>query len=520
MSFLNVMHSKAVLSLAASALVLPAGLGAQATTIAQADIETYYDSGMGGYLINDGNEYLINSTLSFGTTSSGDNLIVGYDTTGSKLTIYDNEVSNYEASIGYGFDSSGTVEVTGPDGNWVNHGTIYVGRGYGSTGNLIVDGYANVTGNAGIVLGNAGGTGNLNMSGRDTTLGTTFIVVGNGVAGCNGNMTLDDGATVTTSSGSSIGKDLGTGTATLTGSWTKWESTSSINVGYYGTGTLTIEDGATVTNTTSMVGHGNSSMNGTGTVTVRGSSSSWTNSGSLIVGGYYGTGTLNIESGATVSSLYAKLGEQSHSSGTVTVSGAGSRWTNTNYIYVGGSSSGTLNILNGGKVTSSSVTLGLSSGSTGTVLVSGNGAILDITNTLTIGSAGTSTLTIENNGLVVAGALSLQANGSIYLKAGFLFLTGNDDEAALDELLNAGTSIYAWNGIEYELVTSSESALISCAYYDHVEDNDVVRSYGYNGYGTLLTSVYSVPEPATYALFGGLGALGMAMCRRRKNASR
>ncbi len=523
MSFLKVMHSRAALSLAASALVLPLSLGAQTTTINQADIETYYSSSMGGYVIDDGNEYLINSPLSFGTTSSGDNLIVGYDTTGSKLTIYDNEVSNYEASIGYGFDSSGTVEVTAAGGNWVSHGTIYVGRGYGSTGELIVSGYANVTGNAGIVLGYAGeSTGNLSMSGRSTTLGTTFITVG---YDGTGNMTLGDGATITTSAASTIGSGFtvrGTGTVTLTDTWTKWESSSSINVGSYGTGTLTIENGATVTNTTSTVGNGNISRNGTGTVNVRGSGSSWTNSGSLIVGGYYGTGTVNIESGATVSSVGGKIGEQSNSQGTVTVSGAGSRWTNTSYLYVGDGGSGSLNILDGGKVTSLSANLGRTSASTATVLVSGNGSVWDISNTLTIGSAGTGTLTIENNGLVVAGALSLQTYGSIYLKAGFLLLTGegSDDKNTLDALLDAGTSIYAWNGSAYELVTSSESALVSCVYYEHVEENDLVRANGYNDYGTLLTSAYAVPEPATYALFGGLGALGLAMYRRRKNASR
>jgi len=34
----------------------------------------------------------------------------------------------------------------------------------------------------------------------------------------------------------------------------------------------------------------------------------------------------------------------------------------------------------------------------------------------------------------------------------------------------------------------------------------------------ILTSIYSVPEPATSALFGGIGALGLAIARRRVRA--
>ena len=66
----------------------------------------------------------------------------------------------------------------------------------------------------------------------------------------------------------------------------------------------------------------------TGTVTVDGTGSTWTNSGDLYVG-YYGNGTLNITGGGAVSNTNGYIGYNSGSTGTVTVDGTGSKWTNS-----------------------------------------------------------------------------------------------------------------------------------------------------------------------------------------------
>ena len=87
----------------------------------------------------------------------------------------------------------------------------------------------------------------------------------------------------------------------------------------------------------------------TGTVTVDGTGSSWTNS-SLLYAGYSGTGTLTIQNGGAVSNTIGYIGVNSGSTGTVTVDGAGSSWTNTGTLYVGNSGTGTLTIQNGGAV--------------------------------------------------------------------------------------------------------------------------------------------------------------------------
>ena len=78
-------------------------------------------------------------------------------------------------------------------------------------------------------------------------------------------------------------------------------------------------------------------------------------SGELIIGNF-GTGTLNVTAGATVSltgsSGDAVLGINVGSNGTATVSGVGSTWNVSDGLVVGSSGSGTLNITDSGHVNS------------------------------------------------------------------------------------------------------------------------------------------------------------------------
>ena len=84
-------------------------------------------------------------------------------------------------------------------------------------------------------------------------------------------------------------------------------------------------------------------------MTVDGTGSTWTNSGSLYVGNC-GNGTLNITGGGAVSNTNGYIGYNSGSTGTVTVAGTGSTWTNSGDLDVGNYGSGTLNITGGGAV--------------------------------------------------------------------------------------------------------------------------------------------------------------------------
>ena len=113
---------------------------------------------------------------------------------------------------------------------------------------------------------------------------------------------------------------------------------------------------------------------------------------------------LAVQNGGTLTDFGGFVGDLPGSRGTATVSGAGSTWTNTDTIVVGGLGTGTLIIQNGGAVNSGGGgSVGLSVGSTGTVTVTGPGSIWNNSpgGGLNIGSFGTGTLTIANGGTVI-----------------------------------------------------------------------------------------------------------------------
>ena len=138
-------------------------------------------------------------------------------------------------------------------------------------------------------------------------------------------------------------------------------------------GSLTIQDGVIVRSRYGCLGYRSGS---TGTATVNGPNSKWTNDDTLWVG-YHGTGTLIVTNSGTVTSGFGSVGSYSDSTGMATVDGLGSTWMNVNDLSVGDSGIGVLSIVNGGIVSNSYGFIGNSSGSTGTVTISGAGLELD-----------------------------------------------------------------------------------------------------------------------------------------------
>jgi outer membrane autotransporter protein len=140
------------------------------------------------------------------------------------------------------------------------------------------------------------------------------------------------------------------GTVTVDGAGSTWTANNAnLFVGVSGTGTLTISNGGAVSSATGYLGYNG---DGTGTVTVTGAGSAWTNSGSLYVGDT-GNGTLTISNGGTVSNTDGHVGNNGAlrgTSGAVTVDGAGSTWTNSGNLTIGGYGPGMLTISNGGTV--------------------------------------------------------------------------------------------------------------------------------------------------------------------------
>ena len=230
----------------------------------------------------------------------------------------------------------------------------------------------------------------------------TYIATGTVGAGYkqNGSLTIGPGMKVTASL--FLGYQAGsTGTATITGSQV---TGSGLNfVGFDGNGTLTLEAGGKLSDYMGHIGFGPGS---TGTATITGTGSTWTNTKELYIGGRDlgslagGHGTLNIEAGGQVTNSTGYLGAAAGSVGTATVTGAGSKWTNSGALYVGYRSNGSLTIEDGGQVTSASGELASNSGTSATVTVTDAGSSWTNSGALYVGYRGDGSLTIEDGGQV------------------------------------------------------------------------------------------------------------------------
>lgn len=282
---------------------------------------------------------------------------------------------------------------------WTSSTSAQIGRTYGHNGTVTVDGGSSLQTLDGYLAYSSGSSGTVTVTGTDSTW-TNGGYLDVGFEG-SGALIIADGGKV--SNGTAIvGYNTGSsGTATVTGYASDWTNSSYLYVGYNSNGMLTVENGGHVSNTTGYIGSAGGSgspSNSSGTATVTGAGSVWTNSSSLYVG-RNGSGTLVIESGGVVSSIGGYLGDNAVASGTAIVTGAGSTWTSGS-LSVGGSGSGSLTVQNGGTVTTSSGTLGSSADSTGTATVTGIGSSWANSRSLSVGQTGIGGLTVEKGGQV------------------------------------------------------------------------------------------------------------------------
>jgi outer membrane autotransporter protein len=185
-----------------------------------------------------------------------------------------------------------------------------------------------------------------------------------------------------------------------------WTIGSDLQIGRIGNGELIIENDGDVENAEARIGFAGGAL---GTVTVTGAGSTWTNSGRVFVGQGAGAGSLTIENGGIVSSAGGQLGAGVLAAGgptsTVLVTGIGSAWINSSTLTVSaGAGSGILRIEAGASVSNAGAVVGSRSGNAGTVIVDGTGSSWTNAGTLILGAGdldgGDGTLTITNGATV------------------------------------------------------------------------------------------------------------------------
>ena len=259
----------------------------------------------------------------------------------------------------------GVISVTGMqfdvDGYALSGDSLTLAATSGQTGIAVATDASATIGSA--LLGTTGlektGDGTLVLSGNNTYSGGTTASAGTleftGSNTLGGDMVASNGSLIfsggtSTAQAPIIGSDAGTsGSLTVTGESTSLalSSEQGVLVGNYGTGTMTISDGATVTAFAASLGHRSGSD---GTATVTGAGSNLTLQEGLVVG-REGAGTLTISDGGAASAVFVAVGSRDGSSGSLTVTGKDSTVTSSGGVTVGGSGVGAMTISDGGSVT-------------------------------------------------------------------------------------------------------------------------------------------------------------------------
>jgi T5SS/PEP-CTERM-associated repeat protein len=424
--------------------------------------------------------------------------------------------------IGATYQTTGTATVSGSGSKWTSGLALYVG--FGGVGTLDIqaggqvgdpDGYlgylgydavesmgtATVAGagsewtNTGGLYLDDGGSGALTVSdGGLVTARTLYAslsnLFGNGTITANGAV-LDADFVFDSSHGLAQAFSFGTG-GTLN---LNFDGTGDLGAGYKAAGTLRIADGITVASASGYLGF---QVGSAGAATVTGPGSKWSNSGTLYVG-YSGSGTLNVQNGGQVSDYQGQIGTYSGSTGAATVTGAGSTWTNTFTLFV---DSGTLKIQAGGQVTSAESFIG--NYSTGTAIVTGAGSKWTNSSSLIVGYHGSGTLTVSDGGTVTAQSLTIASLSSVQLNISGSGMIVLGDATTTGSVINNGSiNLYAGQSLAGGVYTPiSEFAGRALAW----SGSGVVNAYGGTWNATAMTFTASAATQLNAGVSGAAGS--------------
>ena len=348
--------------------------------------------------------------------SGGDNVYVGTDNSNARLDIL-GTMSAVSASIGTGAASAGNTLNVGVDGNAASltiTGDLNVGYN-GATNKLIVNDGGTVNAGAIKVGGFATSTGNevvVNDGGRLEA--TTNLILGYGASG--NKLTVNAGGLaknvdgvvglVSAASGSIV---------TVSGAGALWETTGVL---YFGEASasnmLTVSNGGWVKVANADAVIGDLATADSNAVDITGTGSKFTNGSTLYIGKLGSDNAVTVEAGATLATANTRISGSLGSSGnSLTVTGAGTSWTNSGKLRVGSvGGTATLTISAGASaaVTSDAFVGYTATSSTGNrVNVTGTGSSLSV-GTLAIGRDGSS-----DNMVTVADGATLTSAGAITL---------------------------------------------------------------------------------------------------------
>ena len=429
--------------------------------------------------------------------------------------------------------------------------------------------------------GVAGGLGGITKIGSGTTTltglntysggtivnaGTLALGVGGGTGAVRGTLTINSGATVNLTAVDALGYTSGVrvDTVNIVGGTLN----NAIN-GNNGLSTNYVLTGGTMAETVTTTGTNGYNFGAGAGITTNASSTTSVVSGRLAIRSTTWSG-FNVASGTTPSGVDLNVSGvifDSGVAGTVTKSGAGTlalSGTNT-YTGVTTLSAGTLSVgtIGNGGVAGN---LGQATNAAANLVFDGGtlqytGATASTNRNFTINASKTATFDVTTNNLTVSGASTTTTGSLTKIGAGTLTLTGANTHTGATAV-NAGTLATSGTGTfgagdvnvaasatltfgnnasigDLATLTFANTSNIALGFsgaetlgavYDSVTatyltagtyDATQLNTYfggisAFTGSGSLTVS--AIPEPATYAVFAGLGVLGLAAYRRRRQA--
>lgn len=398
----------------------------------------------------------------------GGQLTIAETSDGSMMVDNGSDVIDTIGCIGYSNDTTGTVTVDGAGSSWTNSGSLYVGR-YGS-GILTIQNGGSVCNTTSRLGYWSGGNGKVSISGSQSTWE------------CTGDLWLGNpsntgvGSLFTWFQGKVYVGDAASSSA-YPGFW--FIVSDSDGSGASG-GHLYIYNGSTLDQCGNAMVGGNAGEYGW--ATVDGTGSCWFSSDFSV--GSWGSGTVTVQNGGSISSGMGWLGYASNGMGTVTVDGTGSSWTCSGWLEIGTAGSGTLAVQNGGSVSSSTGWLGSANNGTGTVTVDGADSTWECTGDLSLGNlsaSGVGSLTISDGGTLWIGDAASNGGSTGWLTISDANSSGTD-----------GGNLYIYNGSTLvhsgSVIVGDEAGEYGWATIDGTGSswtNSVSLVIGYNGSGTL-----------------------------------
>ena len=228
-------------------------------------------------------------------------------------------------------------------------------------------------------------------------------------------MVIENGGLVTSTLEARIGEGAGsTGTVTVQGFGSVFQQTSQdtsndrLKVGVWGTGTINVFDGGLLQ--TGRVGMGDSNFalqsTGSGTINVSGAGSKWELAGPLNLGLIGGEGAVTVSDGATVENIglarVVRVAEGGSSTGSIAINGEGSNWVGGASWNIGGAVGGgdaSVRVENGGRIEAGGTLVRAGTGRTAELVVTGLQSVHAGTS-LSVSGLGDSTVDVSNGGCV------------------------------------------------------------------------------------------------------------------------